>query len=62
MTNAEKFIKDFGFDGSIVCKCYPEDRPVGSCGYVECKESCGSRNYPRCPYWWNDEVKEGERE
>ena len=57
MTNSEKFKEVFGFDGSIVNRIPPgEVYQVGSCGYFcECKESCASRYYPRCPIWWNDE-------
>lgn len=57
VTNREKFIKDFGFDGSRVCDMIPAEGPfhLGSCGYKNhCTDSCASRNYPRCPKWWKD--------
>lgn len=62
MTNKEKFIEAFGYDGSIVSDVLPyyicARRISGSCGYDKCTESCGSRSFPRCPHWWNDEYKE----
>ena len=58
MTNKEKFEKEFGYDGTIVNKVLPNEFGVGSCGYTDCRESCASRHYPRCPKWWDDEYKE----
>lgn len=57
MTNREKFKEIFGFDGSIVNRIPPDEaHQVGSCGYLcECKESCASMYYPRCPKWWENE-------
>lgn len=58
MTNKEKFLKIFGFDGSLLSKVLPGTHDwIGSCGYRTCSESCGSRYFPRCPHWWNDEAK-----
>lgn len=61
MTNKEKFIEEFGYDGSIVAHVKPNDRHSGSCGYLYCVENCASRVYPRCPMWWEDEYNEDER-
>jgi len=59
MTNAEKFLEIFGFDGSIVNKCTPYAHyTIGSCGYEKCQtDSCASRFFPRCPMWWSDNYK-----
>lgn len=64
ITNAMKFKEVFGYSGDIVAKVKPERIPPhsGSCGYDKCTESCGSRCFPRCPMWWNDEFKEPEHE
>jgi len=64
MTNAEKFKEVFGYDGSIVSDVKPGKncyRSFGSCGYDECRDSCASRCFPRCPLWWNDTFKPNER-
>lgn len=64
-TNAQKFEEVFGFNGNTVNKVKPEigiAGTKGSCGYDDCRESCGSRHFPRCPMWWNDEFKEPEHE
>lgn len=62
MTNKEKFVEVFGYNGSIVNQVEPyrirETRVIGTCGYDACLECCASRNFPRCPMWWNDEYKE----
>ena len=65
ITNAQKFKEVFGFNGDTVNKFKPEigiAGTKGSCGYDDCRESCGSRHFPRCPMWWNDEFKEPEHE
>lgn len=64
MTNKEKFVEVFGYSGNIVNKVKPYKfrssscYVPGTCGYFECLENCASRNFPRCPMWWNDEYKE----
>jgi len=55
MTNKEYFEKMFGYDGSIVAEVLPNEIGIGSCGYIDCRESCASRHFPRCPLWWTDE-------
>ena len=65
ITNAHKFEEVFGFNGNTVNKVKPQigiGGTKGSCGYDKCTESCGSRCFPRCPMWWNDEFKEPEHE
>ena len=56
MTNKEYFEKTFGYDGAIVAKVLPNEFGIGSCGYTDCRKSCASRHFPRCPMWWNDEL------
>ena len=58
MTNKEYFEKTFGYDGAIATKVLPNEFGIGSCGYTDCRESCASRHFPRCPMWWNDELDE----
>ena len=65
ITNAMKFKEVFGFNGDTVNKVKPEKGIAGtkgSCGYDDCRDSCGSRCFPRCPMWWDDEYKEPEHE
>lgn len=65
VTNAQKFKEVFGFYGDVVNRSKPERGIAGtkgSCGYDDCRESCGSRHYPRCPMWWDDGYKEPEHE
>lgn len=63
MTNREKFIECFGYDGSIVSNVRPSQikYQTGSCGYPTCNETCASRCYPRCPHWWEDEFSDKNR-
>lgn len=61
ITNAMKFKEVFGFYGDTVNRVKPERGIAGtkgSCGYDDCRDSCGSRCFPRCPMWWDDEYKE----
>lgn len=65
ITNAIKFKEVFGFNGDTVNKVKPGKGIAGtkgSCGYDDCRDSCGSRCFPRCPMWWDDEYKEPEHD
>jgi len=62
MTNKEYFEKTFGYDGSVVAKVLPNEFGIGSCGYTDCRESCASRHFPRCPMWWDEEQDKESKE